>query len=68
MPDSKRTKRPRRTSGKAGPDKAASGVPRREFGTMRGKVGLTDAFFEPLPEQELLAWEDSTPDPADEGS
>ena len=30
-------------------------VPRRELGFVRGE--LTDAFFEPLPEEELAAWE-----------
>jgi antitoxin (DNA-binding transcriptional repressor) of toxin-antitoxin stability system len=29
----------------------------RQFGAMRGKATVTDAFFEPLPEDELHAWE-----------
>ena len=29
----------------------------RRFGAMRGRVALTDAFFEALPEDELKAWE-----------
>lgn len=29
----------------------------RRFGAMQGKVELTDAFFEPLPEDELKSWE-----------
>ena len=28
----------------------------RRFGAMRGKVALTDAFFEALPEDELKSW------------
>jgi len=30
---------------------------RRQFGAMRGKAGVDAAFFEPLPEDELKAWE-----------
>ena len=30
---------------------------RRVFGAMRGKARMGDAFFEPLPESELSAWE-----------
>ncbi|MBX3628553.1 MAG: type II toxin-antitoxin system Phd/YefM family antitoxin [Nitrosomonas sp.] len=29
----------------------------RKFGAMRGRAEVTDAFFEPLPEEELQAWE-----------
>jgi prevent-host-death family protein len=29
----------------------------RQFGVMRGKARVTDAFFEPLPDEELDAWE-----------
>ncbi len=29
----------------------------RQFGAMKGKAVVSDAFFEPLPEQELAAWE-----------
>ena len=29
----------------------------REFGALRGKIKVTDAFFEPLPPEELDAWE-----------
>lgn len=29
----------------------------RRFGAMRGRVALTDAFFEALPEDELKRWE-----------
>lgn len=32
-------------------------APRREPGTLRGLVKLPDAFFEPLPEGEIEAWE-----------
>lgn len=31
--------------------------PRRRFGALRGKLVVDDAFFEPLPERELAAWE-----------
>ena len=30
---------------------------KRRFGAMKGRVELTDAFFEPLPENELKSWE-----------
>jgi prevent-host-death family protein len=30
---------------------------RRTFGAYRGQATVTDAFFEPLPENELAAWE-----------
>ena len=30
---------------------------KRRFGAMKGKIALTDAFFEPLPEDELKLWE-----------
>ncbi len=30
---------------------------RRRFGALRGAVSVGPAFFEPLPEQELTAWE-----------
>ena len=29
----------------------------RKFGAMRGRATVTDAFFEPLPPEELDAWE-----------
>ncbi len=29
----------------------------RRFGAMRGRARVDDAFFEPLPESELAAWE-----------
>ncbi len=29
----------------------------RKFGAMRGKARLDEKFFEPLPEEELGAWE-----------
>ena len=31
--------------------------PRRVFGALAGKVVVTDAFFEPLPADELAGWE-----------
>ena len=31
------------------------GKPR--FGSWRGRIALDDSFFEPLPEEELSAWE-----------
>ncbi|MEB3297855.1 MAG: type II toxin-antitoxin system prevent-host-death family antitoxin [Candidatus Sericytochromatia bacterium] len=32
-------------------------VPRRQFGALAGLVTVTEAFFEPLPEDELAAWD-----------
>lgn len=32
-------------------------APRRQPGTLRGLVKVPDAFFEPLPEGEIEAWE-----------
>ena len=32
-------------------------APERRFGAMRGRASTGDAFFEPLPEAELAAWE-----------
>jgi prevent-host-death family protein len=32
-------------------------VPKRQFGALRGTVSLGPEFFEPLPAQELGAWE-----------
>jgi prevent-host-death family protein len=29
----------------------------RRFGALKGKVRVPDSFFEPLPEEELRAWE-----------
>jgi prevent-host-death family protein len=31
--------------------------PERRFGAMKGKAKVTKAFFEPLPDDELAAWE-----------
>lgn len=31
--------------------------PKRQFGAMRGKATIGPEFFEPLPEEELAAWE-----------
>ena len=36
-------------------------APRRKPGTLRGVVKVPDAFFEPLPEKDLDAWEGKTP-------
>ncbi|MYD29104.1 MAG: type II toxin-antitoxin system Phd/YefM family antitoxin [Dehalococcoidia bacterium] len=30
---------------------------KREFGVLRGRIKLDDSFFDPLPEEELAAWE-----------
>ena len=30
---------------------------KRRFGSMKGLISMDDAFFEPLPEEELRAWE-----------
>ena len=35
----------------------ASVAHKRQFGAMRGKATVTAAFFEPLPIEELAAWE-----------
>jgi prevent-host-death family protein len=32
-------------------------APQRQFGALEGKVVVDDAFFEPLPEDELAGWE-----------
>ena len=29
----------------------------RQFGSMKGQIKLDDRFFDPLPEEELVAWE-----------
>jgi prevent-host-death family protein len=31
--------------------------PKRRFGSMKGKIKLDESFFDPLPEEELRAWE-----------
>ena len=31
--------------------------PERKFGALRGKLVVDDSFFDPLPEEELVAWE-----------
>lgn len=31
--------------------------PKRQFGAYAGEFEVTDAFFEPLPDDELAAWE-----------
>lgn len=31
-------------------------APKRRFGAMKGQFAVTDAFFEPLPEEELKLW------------
>lgn len=35
----------------------AAPKPKRQPGTLKGKVWLDDRFFEPLPEEELRLWE-----------
>lgn len=32
--------------------------PRREPGTLKGRVTVPDSFFDPLPDDELAQWED----------
>lgn len=32
-------------------------VPKRQFGALRGQFSVGPEFFEPLPEEELAAWE-----------
>jgi len=36
---------------------AAEETPERRFGAMKGRAAVDDRFFEPLPEDELAAWE-----------
>lgn len=31
-------------------------VKKRVFGSMKGQIALTDAFFDPLPDDELALW------------
>ena len=33
-----------------------SETPTRRFGAMRGRARVTEAFFDPLPDQELAVW------------
>ena len=35
--------------------------PQRRFGAYRGRFAVADAFFEPLPADELAAWEGEAP-------
>ncbi len=30
---------------------------KRQFGALRGQIKIDDSFFDPLPEEELAAWE-----------
>ena len=30
---------------------------KRQFGVWKGRIALDDSFFDPLPEEELAAWE-----------
>jgi len=30
---------------------------KRQFGSMKGRIKLGEGFFDPLPEEELAAWE-----------
>jgi prevent-host-death family protein len=32
-------------------------APERRFGALRGEVRVDDSFFEPLPQEEIDAWE-----------
>ncbi len=36
--------------------------PKRQFGTLKGIISIDDRFFEPLPEEELAAWEGGSED------
>jgi prevent-host-death family protein len=42
----------------------ASEPAKRRFGAYRGQATVTDAFFEPLPAEELGAWDGDDGDPA----
>lgn len=33
-------------------------APKRKFGTLKNKLVVPDSFFEPLPEEELKAWDE----------
>jgi prevent-host-death family protein len=35
----------------------APAKPKRQAGTLQGKIGWSDAFFDPLPEEALRLWE-----------
>ncbi|MGO8955028.1 MAG: type II toxin-antitoxin system Phd/YefM family antitoxin [Rhodomicrobium sp.] len=41
----------------AGPRFDEAAARRRGYGSMKGQFEVTDAFFEPLPEDELKLWE-----------
>ncbi len=41
----------------AGPRFDEAAARRRGYGSMKGQFEVTDAFFEPMPEDELKAWE-----------
>ena len=41
----------------------ASIQPERQPGTLRGKIRIGPAFFEPLPDDELALWNGENPDP-----
>ena len=30
---------------------------KRQFGALKGQISIDDSFFDPLPEDELAAWE-----------
>jgi prevent-host-death family protein len=32
-------------------------APKRQFGALKGKLSVPSSFFEPLPSEELTAWE-----------
>lgn len=36
---------------------AVTDKPKRMFGAMKGRIAVTDAFFEPLPDDELRHWD-----------
>jgi prevent-host-death family protein len=36
-------------------------LPRRQRGSLEGRVIVPDSFFAPLPERELAGWEDEVP-------
>ena len=38
----------------------------RQFGSMKGSSRIDDSFFDPLPEEELAAWEGAHEGPAQE--
>ena len=52
---------PRDTDPSIIPPRANDPTPKREFGTMKGELALSDEFFDPLPPEEPASWEQERP-------